>query len=349
MFLKKPFILGGVELPSNIFYAPLAGCSDYPFRKMSAKFKPGLMFCEMVKMDALVRNDSGTFHILDYSKDMHPIGGQICGSKPEIAGQSARIIEDLGFDTVDLNCGCPVDKVTKDGSGSGMLKNPNRIGDVISNMVASVKIPVTVKIRAGWDENSINAVEITKLAEKAGAKAICIHGRTRSQAYKGPANWDHIKACKESARDILVIGNGDLFCAEDVKRMFEYTGCDAALIARGTMGSPWIAQDVYDLLEARPLKERTFKENFEVLVEHFEEMKKYHSDRRVIVDMRRVGCWFIKKSFGAREFREILSHAKTLDEIEVCLKQVRHKMEDPNYLTDMQNHLEATEEECCPL
>src|ERR1700676_2979243 len=160
-FLTKPLQLGSLNLSHRIFYAPLAGCSDFPFRKMSAMYRPGLMYCEMVKMDALVRYDAGTFHILDYSADMHPIGAQICGSKPSLAGQAAKIIEDLGFDVVDLNCGCPVDKVTKDGSGSGMLKTPELIGEVIANMVAMVKIPVTVKIRAGWDDDSINAAQIT--------------------------------------------------------------------------------------------------------------------------------------------------------------------------------------------
>ena len=159
----KPFQMGKKVLPSNIFYAPLAGCSDFPFRKMSAKYRPGLMYCEMVKMDALIRSDVNTFHLLDYDASMHPIGAQLCGSKPEIAGKAAKIMEELGFDVVDLNCGCPVDKITKDGSGSGMLKNPELIGEMVSNMIAAVKIPVTVKIRAGWDENSINAVEITRI------------------------------------------------------------------------------------------------------------------------------------------------------------------------------------------
>lgn len=325
MFLKKPFTLRNKDLPSNIFYAPLAGCSDFPFRKMSAKYKPGLIFCEMVKMDALVRNDEGTLRMLDFSKDMHPIGGQICGSKPQYAGTSAKMIEDLGFDTIDLNCGCPVDKVTKDGSGSGMLKTPNKIGDIIANMVAAVKIPVTVKIRAGWDESCINAAEITKIVEDAGASAICIHGRTREQAYKGPANWDHIKECKKVATTIKVIGNGDLFEAQDVKRMFEYTGCDAVLVARGTMGSPWIAQDIYNVLQGLPIKERTFSDNFEVLLEHFHEMTRYFPERRVLIDMRRVGCWYIKKSFGAREFRELLSHAQSIEEVRTILNNVIEK------------------------
>jgi tRNA-dihydrouridine synthase B len=233
----KTFQLGKIELPNNILYAPLAGCSDYPFRKMSALYNPGLIYCEMVKMEALIRNDQGTFHMLDYDTGMHPIGGQICGSKPEIAGKAAKIIETLGFDVVDLNCGCPVDKVTKDGSGSAMLKTPNLIGDVIANMVAAVKIPVTVKIRAGWDEDNILAAEVTQIAEKAGASAICIHGRTRKQAYKGPAIWDYIKAAKNAAKNIKVIGNGDVLDGSSAQKMFEYTGCDAVLVARGTMAN----------------------------------------------------------------------------------------------------------------
>ncbi|KAG8172289.1 hypothetical protein JTE90_025602 [Oedothorax gibbosus] len=136
---------------------------------------------------------------------MRPIGAQLCGSKPELAAECARIIQDLGFDSLDLNCGCPVDKVTKDGSGSGMLKTPQLIGDILANMVSAVKIPVTIKIRAGWDSSQINAVEIVKIAESAGAKAICIHGRTRAQAYRGPANWDWIRECKQAAQTIKVI------------------------------------------------------------------------------------------------------------------------------------------------
>lgn len=313
--LRTPFTLGSITLPSNIFYAPLAGCSDYPFRQMSAKYRPGLMYCEMVKMDALIRYDQGTFHMLDYSPDMHPIGGQICGSKPAIAGAAARIIEDLGFDVVDLNCGCPVDKITKDGSGSGMLKNPERIGEVIANMVAAVHIPVTVKIRAGWDENSINAETITRIAEQAGAQAICIHGRTRQQGYRGPANWDHIKACKEAANTIKVIGNGDITDAAAAQRMFEYTGCDAILVARGTMGQPWIVQDIMSQLQGLPPTIRLIEDYRQGLLDHFLITQNYHHPRRVVVDMRRVGCWYFKKSAGTRAFREQISRAETPDQV----------------------------------
>jgi tRNA-dihydrouridine synthase B len=303
------FQLGSRKLRNNVFYAPLAGCSDYPFRMMSAKYQPGLMYCEMVKMDALVRNDQGTFHMLDFDKGIHPIAGQLCGSKPSIAGQAARIIEELGFDVVDLNCGCPVDKVTKDGSGSGMLKTPGLIGEVLANMVAAVKIPVTVKIRAGWDESQINAPLIAQIAEQAGAQAICIHGRTRKQAYKGPANWDYIKACKEAVKTIKIVGNGDVVDGPSARRMFEYTGCDAVLVARGTMGQPWVVEDIVRYLSGEDPTGRSMEDRRQALLEHFGHTLDYHHARRVAVDMRRVGCWYFKKSSGTRGFRDAISRA----------------------------------------
>jgi tRNA-dihydrouridine synthase B len=311
-YYSAPFYLGKCKLPNNIFYAPLAGCSDFPFRKMSSKYRPGLMFCEMVKMDALIRHDPNTFHILDYDHSMHPIAGQLCGSSPNIAGKAAKIIEELGFDSVDLNCGCPVDKVTKDGSGSGMLKTPYLIGDLLSNMVAAVKIPVTVKIRAGWDETQINAPLITQIAEAAGAAAICIHGRTRKQAYKGPANWDYIKECKEVAKNIKIIGNGDVIDGASAKRMFAYTGCDAVLVARGTLGQPWIIEDIIQYLIEETVESRTIEECRQTLYEHFLHTVDYHHSKRVAIDMRRVGCWYLKKSSGTKGFREAISKADNL-------------------------------------
>ncbi len=313
--LTQPLQLGSLKLSHRILYAPLAGCSDFPFRKMSARYRPGLMYCEMIKMDALVRHDAGTFHLLDYSADMHPIGAQICGSKPGLAGQAAKIIEDLGFDVVDLNCGCPVDKVTKDGSGSGMLKTPELIGEVVANMVAAVKIPVTVKIRAGWDEQHINAEQIVKIAEKAGAKAICVHGRTRQQGYRGPANWEYIKACKLAASHILVIGNGDVINGPSAEEIYAKTGCDAVLVARGTMGQPWIVEDILRYLVGDPAIERSLEDCRSALFEHFLFTQRYHHDHRVCVDMRRVGCWYLKKSSGTRQFRELISRAKSVQEI----------------------------------
>lgn len=328
-YLVENFKLGDLVLPNNIFYAPLAGCSDFPFRKISASYGPGLIYCEMVKMDALVRNDQNTFHMLDFDKSMHPIGGQICGSKPEIAGAAAKIIEDLGFDEVNLNCGCPVDKVTKDGSGSGLLKNPKLIGDIVHEMVKAVKIPVTLKIRAGWDEESIIAEEVTKIAEAAGAKAICIHGRTRKQAYKGPANWDYIKIAKAAATTIKVIGNGDVMDTKSAKEMFEQTGCDAILVARGTMGNPWIVEDIIRELKGLTPTVRETEDYRQALFNHFEYTFDYHHARRTAVDMRRVGCWYFKKSAGTRGFREMISKAATPEQVRELILNF-----SPNELVD---------------
>lgn len=321
--LRRPFYLKKTVLPSNIFYAPLAGCSDFPFRKMTSKYEPGLIYCEMVKMDALVRHDTQTFHILDYDKGMHPIGAQICGSKPTLAARSAKIIEDLGFDVVDLNCGCPVDKVTKDGSGSGMLKTPNLIGEIISNMVSAVKIPVTVKIRAGWCEKSINAPQIVKIAEDAGASAICIHARTREQGYKGPANWEYIKECKKQAKNILVIGNGDVVDGQSAKRMFDETGCDAVLVARGTMGNPGVVEEIIRHLEGKEVLKGSLEDAREALLEHFYHICDYSHDQKAVVDTRRIGCWYLKKSKGTRSFREKISRVSSLEDAAQLIKEFR--------------------------
>lgn len=321
-----PIKLGNKTFKSNVFYAPLAGCSDYPYRQMARRYSPpGLVFCEMVKMEALVRADRNSFRLLDYTKDMHPIGAQLCGSNLNLVGQAARIIEDLGFDLIDLNCGCPVDKVTKDGSGSGLLKSPNKIGDLLSKIVATVSIPVTVKIRVGWDQESIVAPLITKIAEEAGAKAIFVHGRTRVQAYKGPANWERIKECKEAASTIRVFGNGDVFSADSALDLLEKTGCDGVLVARGTFGQPWIAEDIHRKLSGLPQIERDFEFCKQALLEHFDIIKNYAHEKKAILDMRRVGCWYFKKGDVAKEFRKSISGVKTLEQVETILQSLTNR------------------------
>lgn len=318
--LKQSFYLGSLELPSNIFCAPLAGCSDLPFRRMLTKYRPGLMYCEMVKMEPLVRRQAQTFRLLDYEASMHPIGAQICGSNVKIAGECAKIIEDLGFDVVDLNCGCPVDKVTKDGSGSGMLKTPERIGEIISEMVAAVKIPVTVKIRAGWDEEHIVAPQVTRIAEQAGAKAICIHGRTREQGYRGPANWDYIQECRKEAQNILLIGNGDIFDAPAAERIFKHTGCDAILVSRGTMGQPWIIEDIYRHFMKKEALTYTGLHYRDAFLEHLEHIVSYRDPPKIVGDLRRVGCWFLRSIPGAKKLRESINRSKSVDEIREMIK-----------------------------
>lgn len=316
MSFVKPLKLGNLILPTNIMYAPLAGCSDYPFRKMSSFFMPVLTYCEMVKMDALIRHDANTYKLLDFDKDMHPIGAQLCGSKKHLAGPCSKIIEDLGFDVLDLNCGCPVDKVTKDGSGSGMLKQPELIGEILHEMVNAVSIPVTVKIRAGWDDNSINAPLITKIAEEAGAVAITIHGRTRVQAYKGLSNWDYIKESKDVASTIKVIGNGDILDGPSAKAIFEKTNCDGVLISRGTLGKPWIAEEIFDYLTKGSFDEKhpdDFKTTF---LNHLKVTLGYENDKRALIAMRRIGSWYLRQGPHTKELRDLLNKSKTLDEVE---------------------------------
>lgn len=326
-FLKRPFHLGSLQLPSNVLCAPLAGCSDLPFRRMAVKYRPGLVFCEMVHMDALIRKETNAYRLLDYETSMHPIGGQLCGSRPEIAGQSAKIIEDLGFDVVDLNCGCPVDRITKDGCGSGLLKNLNIIGDIVSNMVAAVNIPVTIKMRVGWDSQHIVATEAARIAEEAGAAAISIHGRTRAQGYQGPANWDFIRDCKQAVKRIPIIGNGDIFDAISARRIFERTGCDAILLARGMMGKPWLIEDIYRYLSDEPPLVRTGLDYRDALLEHLGHIVSYHNERRALIDLRRIGCWFLRNARGMRQLREALNRAKSFVEIkEIILNYPWHEV-----------------------
>lgn len=320
--LNTPLQLGQLTLANRVFFAPLAGCSDYPFRQMvrDSRLRPGLFFCEMVKMEALLRGDPGTFHLLDYDASMHPIGAQLCGSDYKLAADAAMCIEELGFDVVDLNCGCPVDKVTKDGSGSGLLRDPQKIGKILSAMVESVSIPVTVKIRIGWDETHYVAEEITKIAEEAGAKAICIHGRTRSQGYTGPAIWEPIAACKQIAKTMHVIGNGDITDAHAALRMVAETGCDGVMAARGTMGHPWLAEEILLLTAGLPLPPRTPEKSREALMRHFAYISAYAPERTALLDMRRVGCWYVHHRFGARAFRGQISQAETLQEVRAMLE-----------------------------
>ncbi len=268
----------------------------------------------MVKMDALIRHDPNTYRILDFEKEMHPIGGQLCGSKPELAGPCARIIEDLGFDVVDLNCGCPVDKVTRDGSGSGLMRNPDKIGEILSNMVSAVSIPVTVKVRTGWNEEEINAPLITKIAEEAGAVAIFVHGRTRAQGYRGPAKWEHIRACVEAATTIDVFGNGDITDAASGAGMFETTGCAGILLSRGTFGQAWLIEDLMRQFEGLEPIKRTSLDLRDAFCEHFQHVTAYQSPRRALLDLRRISAWYLRQGQGLKGLRTQLTGVATVEE-----------------------------------
>lgn len=315
-----PMSIGKVKLPINVLYAPLAGFTDLPMRMVASCFSPGLMYCEMVKMEALVRSDIDTFRMLGYTAAMRPIGAQLCGANPAIAGQAARILEDLGFDVIDLNCGCPVDKVTKDGSGSALLKKPLLIGDILSNIVAAVKVPVTVKIRAGWDEKHLVHTDLVRIAELAGASALTLHARTQEQGYTGLARREWITQAKAQATRIKIIGNGDIFSAQDARSMLQETGCDGVLVARGMLGHPWIADDCRRLQESGSEFIRSPEERKHVLLQHVQKTLECVSDTQALIDLRRVTCMYIGKSKDARHFREKLSHAQSIQEMVNCIR-----------------------------
>jgi nifR3 family TIM-barrel protein len=277
---------------------------------MVRKYTDSLIFTEMTKAEALARGDKGTFSMLSFTKGMHPIGAQICTSKKDIAGECSRIIEDLGFDLLDLNCGCPVDKVTKDGSGSALLKNPEKIGEIVYQMQKSVDIPITIKIRAGWDEGSINARAVTKIAEQAGASAVFIHGRTRHQGYKGPADWDYIKDACEQERSILVFANGDIRCRESAEKALLQTGADGVLVSRVTMGAPHIAREIFlgDGAPAAPSPLLLFSQ-------HVKEILIYQSPRKVLSDIRRVACWYLREEKEFTSLRREINSATCIEDV----------------------------------
>lgn len=267
----------------------------------------------MVKMEALLRSDRDTFRMLMMTEAMRPIGAQLCGASPQLAGKAARILEDLGFDVIDLNCGCPVDKVTRDGSGSALLLKPLLIGDILSNMVAAVKIPVTVKIRAGWDATHLVHKDLVRIAELAGASALTIHGRTQAQGYTGLANRTWIAEAKRQATTIPIIGNGDIYSAHDARSMLQETGCDGVLVARGTLGQPWIAEECRRLEKGEaPLSP---EEKRSVFLEHVKNTLSLLPEDRALLDLKRVVSMYTTKSKESRALRDALGRATTLQEM----------------------------------
>lgn len=309
-------------LETNILVAPLCGVSDLPFRTIIRKYTSGLIFTEMVKMEGLLRTDSATFRLLDYSPQNHPIGAQLCGSVPAYAKSAAKIVEELGFDVVDLNCGCPVDKVTNDGSGSGLLKTPQRIAEIIYAMVSSVSIPVTVKVRAGWDDKSIIIEELVQLAEQAGASCITVHGRTRKQAYMGKVQYQWIKRAVEAAKKIPVIGNGDIFTPQDAKRMFDETGCAGIMVARGAIARPCLVSDIEKYFQEGIIPSQTREDRKQVLLDFFQTTSSYATDQRALVEMKRVCCSYIGGEKDASSFREAFARCKNISEIKDLIERL---------------------------
>ena len=260
--------IGSVTLPNNLILGPMAGVTDLPFRLLCKEQGAGLLCMEMVSAKAILYKNKNTESLLSIDEREKPVSLQMFGSDPQIMAQIAKQIEERPFDILDINMGCPVPKIVNNGEGSALMKNPILAGQIIESIVKAIDKPVTVKIRKGFDDEHVNAVELAHVAEESGARAVTVHGRTREQYYSGKADWDIIRQVKEAV-SIPVIGNGDLLCAEDVIKMQEQTGCDGFMIARGAQGNPWIFSQILHYFETGEHQEKpSFEEVRRMILRH---------------------------------------------------------------------------------
>ena len=288
--------IGNVEIKNQVVLAPMAGISNTAYRQIIKEMGAGLIFAEMVSDKALVYGSEKTFDLLKMSDMERPIAQQIFGSDVDSFVKAAKLVEDkMHPDIIDINMGCPVPKVAiKSQAGSALLKNPDKIKEIVSAVVKAVSVPVTVKIRSGWDANSVNAVEVAKGIVEAGASAITVHGRTRAQGYSGNADWNIIKQVKEMV-SIPVIGNGDVTSAEKAKEMLDFTGCDAVMIGRGVLGNPWLIKECVSYLESGIIPPKpSAREKIEMLKRHYQLLVDSTSEKQAILEIRTHALWYIK-------------------------------------------------------
>lgn len=288
--------IGSIELENNIFLAPMAGVTDKPYREICRSFGAGMVYSEMISAKGLHYNDKKTASLMDMEGES-PCAIQIFGSEPEIMAEIVPKVMEFRPDIIDINMGCPAPKIVNNGDGSALMKTPELMGRIVRAVADASPVPVTVKFRKGWEED--NALLCAHILEDNGASAVAIHGRTRKQFYSGKADWDIIKKIK-SELTIPVIGNGDIFKAEDARDMFDYTGCDAVMVARGAQGNPWLFTQIQELLSQGEIKTiPTPKEKLTVALRHIESLVDGKGEARGIKEARKHIAWYIKGMRGA--------------------------------------------------
>lgn len=313
--------IGNVELGNNLIMAPMAGVTDLPFRMLCKEQGCGLLCTEMVSAKAILHKNRNTGELLAVRRSERPIALQLFGSDPEIMSEMAARMEDGPYDIIDINMGCPVPKVVNNGEGSALMKEPKLVEAVLTAMVGKLKKPVTVKIRKGFDENQVNAVEIAKIAESCGVAAIAVHGRTREQFYAGKADWNIIRQVKAAVR-IPVIGNGDIFLPADAGRMLKETGCDGVMIARGAQGNPWIFHRTLHYLETgEVLPEPTTQEVCGMMLRHVRMQCELKGECLGMKEMRKHIAWYTAGLPYSAALRRSSNHIETIAELEALLQE----------------------------
>lgn len=313
--------IGNVQLDNEVFLSPMAGVTDLPFRLICKEKGCGMLYTEMINAKALCYDDENTKKMLKIEGEEHPIAVQIFGSEPEYMGKAADIMNQYPNEILDINMGCPAPKVIKNGDGSALMRNPKLAAEVLTAVVKNSQKPVTLKIRKGWDDNSINAVEIAKIAEECGISALAIHGRTREQFYSGKADWDIISEIKQSI-NIPVIGNGDVFEVQDAVNMLEKTKCDAIMIGRGAQGNPWIFKRINHYMKTGEiLPEPTLEEKITTAIKHMNLAVAEHGEYVAVREMRKHIGWYLKGLKNSAKYRDQINKITDYKEVISMLEE----------------------------